>query len=882
MGAAGRETFVGRAEALAALADGWRAVGDGATRIAWVVGEAGMGKTALVRRFIDEGGHHARWVSADEAEQQLRFGIAEQLLGTRVPSAATELEVGRDLLLALGGNDQPTVVVVDDLQWADPPSLGAVRFALRRVEADGVLVVVITRPDPWVAIGDPWRRFLEDGSRVRRIDVTGLTAGEVAVLAAGALDPTAAARLRAHTGGHPFHTAVLLDELGPDRIRAAGTGGILPAPRSFAALLLGRVVALTAPTRTFLSAGAVLGATFATADAARLAGVGDASGALEEALAADLLVRAGPGQAGFTHLLVQGAIYNDLAPTAARDLHRAAAEVTSGFAALRHRVEATDGSDDALAADLDVAAEAERLAGNHIVSSDLLLDGARVSGDPAERDRRTIAAVEVLVEAANQPRATAMRPLVEACPPSAHRELVVALLDLRTGRFEPALARFEAAISTYPDAPRDVRDRTFAGLGFVRWAIGDFDGAYLAVDEALRGDPGWGGPLTSYVRAMALMQLGRLGELDGTEAPAPMADVDGLTIEGIVRFYADDIAAATTMLQEVVDRSRRGESAQLFLVALGMLAEAEFRQGRWDDASIHAELAVSLATDTEAPMALVQAHTAAAEIQAARGRFVESRHHLEQAAAWVTIMPAWATRTRTAMARASLAIATDDSAALAAAAAELTAEPLRSQLAALPSWRWRAIVGESLLRVGDLDAASAMIAELGDVVARRNHLNAGPDLARLRGTLAEARGDLEGALACYAVDAEVADAAQSPFGVARLAFARGLLLRRRGEAAAATSLAAARTGFAALGAAPFLERCDVALGTAASDQEVLDLSPRQEAVALLVADGLTNKEIAAELYVSTKAVEYHLGQIYARTGIGSRRELGRRMRGEGR
>jgi DNA-binding NarL/FixJ family response regulator len=58
----------------------------------------------------------------------------------------------------------------------------------------------------------------------------------------------------------------------------------------------------------------------------------------------------------------------------------------------------------------------------------------------------------------------------------------------------------------------------------------------------------------------------------------------------------------------------------------------------------------------------------------------------------------------------------------------------------------------------------------------------------------------------------------------------------------------------------------------------LGLTPRQEAVAVPVADGLANKEIAAQLYVSTKAVEHHLGQLYARTGIRSLRELTARMR----
>jgi DNA-binding CsgD family transcriptional regulator len=883
--------FVGRSDALATLHAEWTAVVGGASRICWIVGESGMGKTALARQFTR--GLDTRWVDADEAEQALHFGVAEQLLRAPVPPTATELDVGADLLLELGGHERPVAVVIDDLHWADPPSLAALRLALRRAEADGALVVLISRPHPWVALGEAWHRLLDDPGRVRRIQVAGLSTDEVAALAAacgaGGLDLRTAGRLREHTGGHPLHTGLLLQELGADRI-ATAVAGILPAPRSFAGLFLGQVASLAPDTRDLISAGAVLGATFPIGDAARLAGVADPTAALGEAMAAGILTRAGPGLAAFAHGLMRGATYNDLSPTDLRDLHRAAAGVTSGRAALLHRVEAADGADEALAADLDRTAEAERSTGNHSVSSDLLLAAARVSGEPRARDRRTIAAVETLLEAADQPRATGLRHLVEACPPTAHRELVLALLDARSGRFELALTRFEASIARPPayffdpEAPGDVRARTFAGLAFIRWAVGDAEGACVAAEEALRGDVGWGGALTCYARAMSLMQLGRFGELDGAQAPARMAEVDRLTLRGIVCFYADDLGAAMATLRDVVRRGRRGESAQLFLVALGTLAEAEFRLGLWDDASINAELAVSLATDLEAPMALVYAHSAAAEIQAARGRHVESQRHLDQARAWVRVMPASGTLIQIAMARAAVGIARADLGVLHTAVADLTAEPLRSQLATLPSWRCRALMAEALLAVGDLDGADTAIAELAGVAESRGYLSASADVARLRGQLAEARGELADALDHYACD--VADARQSPLGVARLALARGLLLKRQGPVAATESAAwlrSARTGFAALGAVPFLERCDAALGRAAERPTTgLGLSPRQEAVALLVADGLTNKEIAAELYLSTKGVEYHLSQIYARTGLGSRRELARQIRGDGR
>ena len=92
----------------------------------------------------------------------------------------------------------------------------------------------------------------------------------------------------------------------------------------------------------------------------------------------------------------------------------------------------------------------------------------------------------------------------------------------------------------------------------------------------------------------------------------------------------------------------------------------------------------------------------------------------------------------------------------------------------------------------------------------------------------------------------------------------------------------ARDAFASMGAGPFLEQVDVDLTSAGVDRGAetarrapspLDLTDRERDVAVLVAKGLTNPEVAEELYVSRKAVEYHLGNIFGKLGITSRREL---------
>ena len=110
---------------------------------------------------------------------------------------------------------------------------------------------------------------------------------------------------------------------------------------------------------------------------------------------------------------------------------------------------------------------------------------------------------------------------------------------------------------------------------------------------------------------------------------------------------------------------------------------------------------------------------------------------------------------------------------------------------------------------------------------------------------------------------------------------RGRLLRRTGQRrAAARDIGAARLLFAGLRAQPFLDRCELELGTeppALAGPERPPLTARQLLVAQAAAAGKSNREIAAELYISVKTVEFHLGQILARLDLDSRAQIGRAL-----
>jgi len=118
-----------------------------------------------------------------------------------------------DLLDRLQADDRVVVLVLDDLQWADRPSLRAVLSALRRLRADKVLIVVSARSGALVDAG--WARFVGGDSRVMRVCLGSLEAGDLTELAAalglGQLSYRGACRLAAHTGAHALYCRALLD-----------------------------------------------------------------------------------------------------------------------------------------------------------------------------------------------------------------------------------------------------------------------------------------------------------------------------------------------------------------------------------------------------------------------------------------------------------------------------------------------------------------------------------------------------------------------------------------------------------------------------------------------------------------------------------------------
>jgi DNA-binding CsgD family transcriptional regulator len=192
---------------------------------------------------------------------------------------------------------------------------------------------------------------------------------------------------------------------------------------------------------------------------------------------------------------------------------------------------------------------------------------------------------------------------------------------------------------------------------------------------------------------------------------------------------------------------------------------------------------------------------------------------------------------------------------------------------------WRPLLIEGLVGSGQTELAAAVLHQLRDGHGQVSYLR--PGLAWLEGWLAEQLGAPEEARRIYS-DGEESASAQSPVYAARLLLAHGRLLRRTGQRRLAVErLRRANDLYRALRAEPFIARTEAELaachlpGNPAKKQSVLALTSRETEVAHLVGKGLSNPEIAAELFISRKAVEYHLGNVYAKCGLRGRQELRR-------
>jgi DNA-binding CsgD family transcriptional regulator len=194
-----------------------------------------------------------------------------------------------------------------------------------------------------------------------------------------------------------------------------------------------------------------------------------------------------------------------------------------------------------------------------------------------------------------------------------------------------------------------------------------------------------------------------------------------------------------------------------------------------------------------------------------------------------------------------------------------------------PTWAWwRADFAEALLELDRVDNAVELLDAWEPDARRLGRGRIVAQITRCRGLVAAARGEIDLALATLEQAVEQADALADPFARARALLALGVTRRRaRQKRGAREAIEAALAGFESLGAVIWAQRARAELGRIGGRTRAEGLTAAERRVAALVAEGRTNREVAAALVLGERTVETHLTHIYAKLGVRTRTELAR-------
>jgi DNA-binding CsgD family transcriptional regulator/TolA-binding protein len=792
----------------------------------------------------------------------------------------------------------PVVVAIDDLHWLDRPSARVLAFAVRRLGRLPVGLLACERigagPNPGLEIEQA-----APGGRVRRLVLGPLGVAalhEVVKVRLGRpVTRRALARIGQAAGGNPFFAVEIARSLPDDPPPGLA---VLPLPDSLRALVAARVAALPEQARDALVPAAALRSPTVELVAAGMGGTADGSRrALEQAASAGI-VEAGESRVRFTHPLFAAAVYSSARPGERRQAHRRLAAVLDDVEERAwHLALAAEHADAEVAGILDTAAEHARARGAPETAFELTEQALRLTppGRVAEVQQRSVQAAEYHYHAGEPRRA---------------RELLDAVLEqVPAGRVRANALRLLGEIlyheQSFPDAVRlfgqalehSSGDAALAAaielhLAYAANAAGDWSGTEpharraLALSEQV-GDM----PRLAEAIAVSVINgylLGRgLGEAE-LECALKLEDQQRQTavemrpslIAGHLMLYEGRLERASQLLgglrQRILDR---GEESDLPYVS-GTLAWTECWRGQLAAAAAYADEAVETASRTGmaalrcAALALGSVPAAyAGDGEAARSRASEAL--TLAAATGYEIASIWAR-----WALAVLALSLRDPAAASAALAPLTALAERDGVAEPVRAMFLADAIEALVAVGQLDRAGRLTAIL-EQAARRLHRGwALAQAERCRALLLAARGDLAAAAEAAGAALRRAERLELRLELARTLLVAGEIERRnRRRRSACELLGRALEIFEAAGAHLWAQRTRAELERAAARRTGDALTDSEKLVADLAASGLTNRQVAAQLFMSPKTVEANLARVYRKLGIRSRAELGARLAG---
>lgn len=885
-----------------------------------IEGHAGIGKTTLWLSVVDrahERGFHVLTARASETEAVFAYATVGDLVAGMDPTLtaaipdmqnralswvlmrasvektdATQQVVAAAFVSAVEAlaGDAPTLIAVDDVQWLDSTSRAVIAFAVRRLK--GRVGVVFTERDERDAVGArSWLQLsaLDDMMRVR---VSPLSLGGLHALMQQRLGhsfprPTLV-RIAEVSGGNPLYALELARAIAAD-----GEGGRQVLPHSLADLVRMRIARLDAAALDL-----VLAATCVPKPTVDM--LADVTGNTHEQVVALLeepesagIVALDGARVTFTHPVLGRGVYTNATPARRRHWHRAWSQTLSEpESRARHLALAATSSDEATLQALDTAAAVVRARGAPAAAAELLDLAIGLGGDTP---MRRFAAAEHHLRSGDAVRAQlVLKPGIDQMPPGPLRALMVfgySVIVMHTEGYSQAAEALSGVIDEAAGDPMALVE-VLMMLAFAQINEGVYATAAQYTEQALAEAEASAHPVLisqalacrtyigfHYGAGYDEAAMARALELEDHDGDVPIP-FRASAVEAVLRGWTgrleESAAALDTLRARLVQRG--GEIEMLFVDYNAV--RLKVWQGRYAEAGQLADIVVRRVEEIGGTALDGLALAMRGWVAVHAGREQQARADLTAAlesparrgwsAWWVELALTGLGRLEVSAGRHAEALAV-----LAPLLAGVDAAPSTeiSRMEYLPD----AI--EALVITGRLDEAEALIDRLerdGRTLDRSWTMLVA---ARCRGLWLAARGDLEAALGAVSDAADRHMELRMPLEHGRLHLLRGQLHRRlRQKQAAADALEQALQIFEQLGnplwsARVHAERSRVALGPGHGT----GLTPTEQRVAELAADGLSNREIATAVYISVKTVESTLTRIYRKLGVRSRAMLGRRL-----
>ncbi len=891
-------------DSIQALLDGAR-LGHGGALV--VRGEPGIGKSAIVDAVIPraEGFTVLRTLGV-EAEHTWSYAGLQMLLhpllhridnlpaaqaealrtalgmGDGTSRAAQRLQVGLAVLNLLvdASAHRPVYVVIDDAHWLDRDSTDALLFAARRMTTESIGMVLVVRdgfapefPAPGIPELTLGPLDIEASQAIldTRSDSVPFTSRDwILRLAEG--NPLALLELPVADHEDPLRTTEASNSRysTTSRIRQAFTERIIALPESTRTLLLVAAAEETGETAVIAEAAEKLGANLCDLEPAEI----------------DDLARYHLGRIEFVHPLIRSAAYHSATRARRIDAHRALSEAfgNGDIRHARHLAAATTGLDEKAAAALESIASYEAERGGCVAEMVALERAASFTPESEERARRLVAASQTAYVAGLVDKAVELAEKAERLTENHELLARTALIRATILSWAGDAGAFEVWMASAEHYAVNGHENT--GYPLLRgvwnaWETGDFGKVEYANELATR----FGGSNNTWAKrlARAAAGLNRRPWVNAGEAVDALRSLYDyyqplhddfrrfdLVLAARWRLLAGDVPAAHAAASEKVRDCREAGATSPLIQALLVQAQTQLHYGRYADAQSAATSAIELAHEQHDRRALMQGRVwVLLPIAAIRG---EERRCRELVAAAIedapedSVIPA-----DTALGLLDLGLGRHEAAfdRMHRIAEGSTPMEILTQVPTLVEAAFRCG------RLGEVKEVFGWFADWADATGR-SYWEA--LVERCRAMLEP--DDEAGAHYARAVELHRADDVD-PFERARTELAYGEWLRReRRINEARAHLREATEVFERLGAVPWTERAQGEL-RAAGDSSAIEakpdlaekLTPQELQVVRLAADGLTNRQIGEQLFVSPRTVGYHLYNAYPKLGVSSRTEL---------